>query len=119
MLYVSCFIFFFFSSRRRHTRSLCDWSSDVCSSDLEISNRKVVPAEPLMSRRRQQTAREIGAAQDGRGVERRACGDSSMRNRRDPSRRPRRAVPCRTSGKGGSDKPKVKQDRAGRESEGL
>src|SRR5215204_4318247 len=28
-------IFFFFSSRRRHTRSLCDWSSDVCSSDLD------------------------------------------------------------------------------------
>src|SRR6202012_3093485 len=25
----------FFSSRRRHTISLCDWSSDVCSSDLE------------------------------------------------------------------------------------
>ena len=25
---------FFFSSRRRHTSSLCDWSSDVCSSDL-------------------------------------------------------------------------------------
>src|SRR5215218_10090330 len=25
---------FFFSSRRRHTRSLCDWSSDVCYSDL-------------------------------------------------------------------------------------
>src|SRR5689334_24648664 len=29
----SCF-FFFFSSRRRHTRWNCDWSSDVCSSDL-------------------------------------------------------------------------------------
>src|SRR6266704_6586150 len=27
-------IFFFFSSRRRHTRSKRDWSSDVCSSDL-------------------------------------------------------------------------------------
>src|SRR5207249_6206630 len=26
--------FFFFSSRRRHTRSKRDWSSDVCSSDL-------------------------------------------------------------------------------------
>src|SRR5436853_4819864 len=26
--------FFFFSSRRRHTRCLSDWSSDVCSSDL-------------------------------------------------------------------------------------
>src|SRR5690349_23413007 len=28
---------FFFSSRRRHTRSLRDWSSDVCSSDLELA----------------------------------------------------------------------------------
>src|SRR5215469_15579881 len=27
-------VIFFFSSRRRHTRSLRDWSSDVCSSDL-------------------------------------------------------------------------------------
>src|SRR6266571_7647456 len=26
--------FFFFASRRRHTRLTCDWSSDVCSSDL-------------------------------------------------------------------------------------
>src|SRR5437588_6472788 len=34
-LYVFYFAFFF-SSRRRHTRSLCDWSSDVCSSDLEL-----------------------------------------------------------------------------------
>src|SRR2546430_17164221 len=32
VLYV---LFFFFSSRRRHTRFDCDWSSDVCSSDLE------------------------------------------------------------------------------------
>src|SRR5207248_4546826 len=29
---------FFFSSRRRHTRSYGDWSSDVCSSDLEDRN---------------------------------------------------------------------------------
>src|SRR2546430_10989658 len=28
------FSVFFFSSRRRHTRFDCDWSSDVCSSDL-------------------------------------------------------------------------------------
>src|SRR2546430_6130584 len=28
------FVRFFFSSRRRHTRFDCDWSSDVCSSDL-------------------------------------------------------------------------------------
>src|SRR2546430_9751703 len=31
-----CIAFFFFSSRRRHTRFDCDWSSDVCSSDLQI-----------------------------------------------------------------------------------
>src|SRR5260370_42414022 len=35
--------FFFFSSRRRHTRFKCDWSSDVCSSDLwrlaEVAHR--------------------------------------------------------------------------------
>src|SRR2546430_7406701 len=30
------FAFFFFSSRRRHTRFDCDWSSDVCSSDLTL-----------------------------------------------------------------------------------
>src|ERR1017187_10246021 len=29
-----CVILFFFSSRRRHTRCIGDWSSDVCSSDL-------------------------------------------------------------------------------------
>src|SRR5207249_9554012 len=35
------FIFFFFSSRRRHTRSKRDWSSDVCSSDLvEAAGRR-------------------------------------------------------------------------------
>src|SRR5215467_15423665 len=28
------YVFFFFSSRRRHTRLQGDWSSDVCSSDL-------------------------------------------------------------------------------------
>src|SRR5699024_3552443 len=32
----ACVILFFFSSRRRHTRSKRDWSSDVCSSDLPI-----------------------------------------------------------------------------------
>src|SRR2546430_4534012 len=30
---------FFFSSRRRHTRFDCDWSSDVCSSDLTLAAR--------------------------------------------------------------------------------
>src|SRR5699024_4024772 len=34
-VYMFCF---FFSSRRRHTRSKRDWSSDVCSSDLTFTN---------------------------------------------------------------------------------
>src|SRR5256885_12294560 len=34
-LKLSLIFFFFFSSRRRHTRLQGDWSSDVCSSDLE------------------------------------------------------------------------------------
>src|SRR5699024_11222891 len=49
---------FFFSSRRRHTRSKRDWSSDVCSSDLrgpedadEISPRITVALEELGAER--------------------------------------------------------------------
>src|SRR2546430_5173044 len=38
---------FFFSSRRRHTRFDCDWSSDVCSSDLPASAH---PSQPEIFR---------------------------------------------------------------------
>src|SRR5260370_39162164 len=38
--HVLLFFFFFFSSRRRHTRFKCDWSSDVCSSDLPAALSK-------------------------------------------------------------------------------
>src|SRR6266850_2053686 len=34
------FFFFFFSSRRRHTRLQGDWSSDVCSSDLKVIEKR-------------------------------------------------------------------------------
>src|SRR5438874_7097959 len=43
------FIFFFFSSRRRHTRSLRDWSSDVCSSD-RASGRMLFAAKLIPNR---------------------------------------------------------------------
>src|SRR6266480_8093879 len=49
-------MFFFFSSRRRHTRLTCDWSSDVCSSDLghaagdrvleEVARRLLIAVRP-------------------------------------------------------------------------
>src|SRR3546814_2397864 len=49
-----CLEFFFFSSRRRHTRCrISDWSSDVCSSDLM---------------RRQEIADAIRGVDEGRGV---------------------------------------------------
>src|SRR6266513_4437346 len=47
--------FFFFSSRRRHTRSKRDWSSDVCSSDLENMAQDFAlteAAEPVHRERR-------------------------------------------------------------------
>src|SRR2546430_3482498 len=51
-------VFFFFSSRRRHTRFDCDWSSDVCSSDLleggiggdPLGNLRVGNPKPQRSR---------------------------------------------------------------------
>src|SRR5256886_16069675 len=48
-------MFFFFSSRRRHTRFDCDWSSDVCSSDLLL---EVLQAQ----------YRELGSRDDVRHV---------------------------------------------------
>src|SRR6266496_4233970 len=62
---------FFFSSRRRHTRSLRDWSSDVCSSDLGGTGRAV---------RRSPRARARGPAQ----------GPVGPRDPRVGARRPRR-----------------------------
>src|SRR2546430_7955458 len=56
-------LFFFFSSRRRHTRFDCDWSSDVCSSDLtrrchsrRLRRRKL----PLLQRH----ARPLGRSEE-------------------------------------------------------
>src|SRR5699024_11353502 len=40
----------FFSSRRRHTRSKRDWSSDVCSSDLQFRGRIEEGAAPVAVR---------------------------------------------------------------------
>src|SRR2546430_8993375 len=85
------FAVFFFSSRRRHTRFDCDWSSDVCSSDLaahlggialldrdmlpgrkrgvdrrerrgDVERHPVVPAEHRQRVRADLVRREIGRA---------------------------------------------------------
>src|SRR5438876_8181031 len=70
------FFFFFFSSRRRHTRWTGDWSSDVCSSDLERAVAVDVHDEPVRvgggdpHRRRQAVAHRAEPAR-GRSEERR------------------------------------------------
>src|SRR6266508_5383699 len=51
--------FFFFSSRRRHTRWPRDWSSDVCSSDLTYYRRRW-PQRALPARARSPRALSVG-----------------------------------------------------------
>src|SRR5207253_8176527 len=51
---ITAMCFFFFSSRRRHTRWPRDWSSDVCSSDLDRRR----PLEVFLERRRVPAAGE-------------------------------------------------------------
>src|SRR5438093_13089568 len=62
-------VFFFFSSRRRHTRLVSDWSSDVCSSDLATGSRPSKSSERMA--RRGESNGEIG---EGRGS---SCRPSS------------------------------------------
>src|SRR5690348_10896706 len=76
------YVYFFFSSRRRHTRWTGDWSSDVCSSDLAPDrealavahgrDRPVVPeGDPVIPRERQPLDEWLrGAAGERRGHER-------------------------------------------------
>src|SRR2546430_6631602 len=54
-------VFFFFSSRRRHTRFDCDWSSDVCSSDLDAG----APGQRQASELRRSPAPEAFLAAHG------------------------------------------------------
>src|SRR3712207_5761099 len=52
---------FFFSSRRRHTRYWRDWSSDVCSSDLQLARLEPVMEEPILWRRNREMVLTVRA----------------------------------------------------------
>src|SRR5438046_2212227 len=52
---------FFFSSRRRHTRLVSDWSSDVCSSDLGVDGWVSLEVSPLLAH---DTASTLAAAKE-------------------------------------------------------
>src|SRR5947207_9218806 len=110
-------VFFFFSSRRRHTRSLCDWSSDVCSSDLfpsEPSGSEWPARDPWDQPRQEFHIQEIvwwseaetvdsarlgGKPQDrhsGRSEERRVGKECRSRWCREHKRREANGAKCRT-----------------------
>src|ERR1035441_10844712 len=64
-LLVLDFLFFFFSSRRRHTRRLSDWNSDVCSSDLQMTTASSSNADkpnrwPNWGKARRSEERRVG-----------------------------------------------------------
>src|SRR5260221_10144958 len=67
-------VFFFFSSRRRHTRSLCDWSSDVCSSDLQHPQQRLLHRRDVPLRVAAHLADEEAVVEDVVVRERRALG---------------------------------------------
>src|SRR5437016_12932521 len=56
-----CVLFFFFSSRRRHTRLVSDWSSDVCSSDLARSQHDFTVACRISARGQQRNQSHAAA----------------------------------------------------------
>ena len=64
--------FFFFSSRRRHTRLVSDWSSDVCSSDLTTVDADPSPAGEPVGCVIEEPFRAIGVGQDHAQVDRKS-----------------------------------------------
>src|SRR5437762_6183842 len=81
LVFSSRFLFFFFSSRRRHTRYIGDWSSDVCSSDLERAAAGADRARDAAA-----VAPRGGRAAGGAGP--RGVGPRDARGRRPLARRP-------------------------------
>src|SRR5690606_41695056 len=97
---MTCVLLFFFSSRRRHTRFSRDWSSDVCSSDLDPATATCSPAvePPGRAQRVRETVARVRAGEatalpHGRSEERRvgkewrSRGAAEHRSERMPERR--------------------------------
>src|SRR2546422_10374089 len=80
------FLFFFFSSRRRHTRCSRDWSSDVCSSDLlhrriksNVQHQRQAAAVPVGHEPEDERADRSHRQRGGRSEERRVGEEGRSR----------------------------------------
>src|ERR1019366_10813107 len=105
-MYVLCF--FFFSSRRRHTRLVSDWSSDVCSSDLGVQHGPDALSREAVRARRSGLSRSAEAPPGGRG-----CG-LELRAVRAPRRGGEAKAERAAEGQEGSEGRKAKDERKGR-----
>src|SRR5690349_23655657 len=84
---------FFFSSRRRHTSSLRDWSSDVCSSDLLIGAGLIFFVGLIVARIVRRLVETVLTAANIDGMMARAgLGDHPPTVRQDPNRSEERRV---------------------------
>src|SRR5262249_59415055 len=72
--------FFFFSSRRRHTRLVSDWSSDVCSSDLQEAGQ-TMPEQIVETIARVERRQHAGMAHDTEQPERSDCHEPERHDR--------------------------------------
>src|SRR5437868_14179698 len=70
--------FFFFSSRRRHTRSKRDWSSDVCSSDLSTRTPRPQRSASAGVSHSSRRAQSISAAPASAKIGRASCREKSV-----------------------------------------
>src|SRR2546430_4406280 len=84
---------FFFSSRRRHTRFDCDWSSDVCSSDLGGNGRAMVWPDGKPEKR--------SAGKERRRTSRLFSEGLQLRNRTGSMRQQTKEYPARGKDSGG------------------
>src|SRR6266571_3628368 len=87
--------FFFFSSRRRHTRLTCDWSSDVCSSDLRgiIGEVEREPVRDLLGTPRARPATIVPPTMAAADPAHGGTSDARAVRRRDRPREPLLHVP--------------------------
>src|SRR5580765_5131072 len=112
-------LFFFFSSRRRHTRWTGDWSSDVCSSDLHVDpDRRDRGNDRLDEVRRVETAAEADLDDADVDADLREPLEGEQRRELEVRERDPRALECRAQRRDPADDGRAR-DRAPADADAL